>query len=103
MSYEDITKTTTVCTWYEVGTNKLIGKLGTHIPLDSLSNLNRTDNVLQPFSRTINLNNYQVSVVEKPAAVRFANPQKVRMEIRYGRDDSVYRLVAVVVDYVKAP
>lgn len=56
-----------------------------------------------PFSRTINLNNYQASVVEKPAAVRFANPQKVRMEIRYGRDDSVYRLVAVVVDYVKAP
>lgn len=56
-----------------------------------------------PFSRTINLNNYQTSVVEKPAAVRFANPQKVRMEIRYGRDDSVYRLVAVVVDYVKAP
>ena len=102
-TYDDISNTITGSTWYEVGTNKLIGRLGTHIPLDSLSNLNRNDNVLQPFSRTINLNNYQVSVVEKPAAVRFANPQQVRMEIRYGRDDSVYRLVAVVVDYVKAP
>lgn len=56
-----------------------------------------------PFSRTINLNDYPVSVVEKPAAVRFANPQQVRMEIRYGRDKSVYKLIGVVVDYVKAP
>lgn len=68
-----------------------------------ISEYKKFDSLKAPFSRTINLNDYQASVVEKPAAVRFANPQKVRMEIRYGRDDSVYRLVAVVVDYVKAP
>lgn len=57
----------------------------------------------EPFSRTINLNKYVVSTVEKPAYLRHSNPQKIRMEIRYGRDKSVYELVGVVVDYVKAP
>lgn len=56
-----------------------------------------------PFSRTINLNDYQEDLVEKPAYTRVANPSKVRMEIRYGRDNSIYQLVEVKVDYIKAP
>lgn len=56
-----------------------------------------------PFSRTISLNDYKVSTVEKPAYLRHSNPQKVRMEIRYGKDNSVYELVEVRVDYVKSP
>lgn len=56
-----------------------------------------------PFSRTINLNDYQEDLVEKPAYTRVANPSKVRMEIRYGRDNSIYQLVEVRVDYIKAP
>ena len=85
-------------TWYELNS-------GTKVEAATKDNVEEVSaNKLEtPFSRTINLNDYQASVVEKPAAVRIANPQKVRMEIRYGRDDSVYRLVAVVVDYVKAP
>lgn len=57
----------------------------------------------EPFSRTISLNKYVVNTVEKPAYLRHSNPQKVRMEIRYGKDDSVYELVEVRVDYVKSP
>lgn len=57
----------------------------------------------EPFSRTISLNKHVVNTVEKPAYLRHSNPQKVRMEIRYGKDDSVYELVEVRVDYVKSP
>lgn len=57
----------------------------------------------EPFSRTISLNKYVVNTVEKPAYLRHSNPQKVRMEIRYGKDNSVYELVEVRVDYVKSP
>lgn len=44
-----------------------------------------------------------VSLVEKPTAIRASNPSNVRLEIRYGRDDSVFQLKEVVVDYVKSP
>ena len=57
----------------------------------------------EPFSRTISLNKHVVNTVEKPAYLRHSNPQKVRMEIRYGKDNSVYELVEVRVDYVKSP
>lgn len=84
-------------TWYEMNSNTKV-EGATKYNVQDISG-----KVEAPFSRTINLNDYQVSVVEKPAAVRFANPQQVRMEIRYGRDKSVYQLIGVVVDYVKAP
>ena len=45
----------------------------------------------------------EVSLVEKPIAVRAANPSNVRCEIRYGRDDSLFQLVEVQIDYVKSP
>lgn len=86
-------------TWYSAENDSQIPNFNPN----QASELKQSASLKAPFSRTINLNDYQASVVEKSAAVRFANPQKVRMEIRYGRDDSVYRLVAVVVDYVKAP
>lgn len=43
------------------------------------------------------------SVVEREAGVRYGNPTNVRMEIRYGHDDSIFELVGVFVDYIKAP
>ena len=36
-----------------------------------------------------------VSLVEKPIALRAGNPSQVRMEIRYGRDDSLFQLKEV--------
>ncbi len=44
-----------------------------------------------------------VSLVEKPIALRAGNTSNVRMEIRYGKDDSLFQLKEVQVDYVKSP
>lgn len=59
------------------------------------------------FQRAFKLKNGEVSkdisLVEKPTAVRVANPSNVRCEIRYGKDDSLFQLVEVQIDYVKCP
>lgn len=56
------------------------------------------------FPRTITLNDDTViSTVERETAQRYGNASKVRCEIRYGRDNSVYQLEKVFIDYIKAP
>ena len=44
-----------------------------------------------------------VDSVERPAAQRFGNASQVRLEIRYGKDDSLFELASVYVDYIKTP
>lgn len=41
--------------------------------------------------------------IEKIAEHRFGNKGKVRMEIRYGKDDTLFKLNKVYIDYLKAP
>lgn len=54
--------------------------------------------------RTINLNGFtNKSVVEREAGVRYGNSSSVRCEIRYGKDNSVFELQSVQIDYIKAP
>lgn len=58
------------------------------------------------FPRKINLGtpiNQDVSTVERETANRYGNSSKVRMEIRYGHDSSVFTLEKVYVDYIKTP
>ena len=61
------------------------------------------------FPRTINLklaeNNIisDVSLTVKPESIRISNPVQVRCEIRYGKDNRVYQLKQVNVDYIKSP
>ena len=59
------------------------------------------------FNRTIKLQDAlgesEESVVDKPTAIRVSNPTAVRCEIRYGMDDSVYKLVEVQIEYLKSP
>lgn len=57
------------------------------------------------FPRSINLINgkQNISTVEKESGVRYGNPRGIRMEIRYGQDNSVFILEKVLVDYIKAP
>ena len=68
---------------------------------------NTSDGAGSNFQRTFKLKNGEVSkdisLVEKPTAVRVANPSNVRCEIRYGKDDSLFQLVEVQIDYVKSP
>ena len=65
------------------------------------------ENAGSNFQRTFQLKQGEVtkniSLVEKPTAVRVANPSNVRCEIRYGKDDSLFQLVEVQIDYVKSP
>lgn len=39
----------------------------------------------------------------KTAEQRYGNKSKVRMEIRYGKDDTLFKLNKIYVDYLKAP
>lgn len=43
------------------------------------------------------------TLVEKSAGTRYGNRSKVRMEIRYGVDNSLFTLNKVYIDYLKAP
>ena len=43
------------------------------------------------------------SNIERAAQVRYGNASKVRLEVRYGTDDSVFTLVKVYIDYLKTP
>ena len=50
-----------------------------------------------------NNSNDVVSTVERATAYRYGNVSPVRLELRYGKDSSVFELVEVQVDYIKAP
>lgn len=43
------------------------------------------------------------SLVEKNAAIRYGNASNVRMEIRYGKDNSIFVLQNILIDYLKVP
>lgn len=58
------------------------------------------------FPRTITLgtpDNRTVSTVQKDTGTRYGNSSSVRMEIRYGHDNSVFELEKVFIDYIKTP
>lgn len=54
-------------------------------------------------SLIINSSIEDYSNVEKNEPQRYGNTSRVRMEIRYGKDDSIFKLDKVYVDYLKAP
>lgn len=54
--------------------------------------------------RTITLNDKtKDDVVERTAGHRYGNASNVRLEIRYGKDDSIFQLESIWVDYLKTP
>ena len=77
------------------GISKSTSKIAATTGVEGLSN----------FPRTIKLNGGEnsIDVVERETAYRYGNASKVRMEIRYGHDDTVFTLVKVFVDYIKTP
>lgn len=60
------------------------------------SNFPRTIKLGKPDSRT-------VSTVDRDTGTRYGNASNVRMEIRYGHDNSVFSLEKVFIDYIKSP
>lgn len=63
----------------------------------------QNSNFQRTFKLKIEETEQQVSLVEKPIALRAGNTSNVRCEIRYGKDDSLFQLVEVQIDYVKCP
>lgn len=55
------------------------------------------------FPRTIQLDGTNTTLIEDVPGLRHANASQVRCEIRYGRDNTVYHLDKVFIDYIKAP
>ena len=55
------------------------------------------------FPRFINVNNLKESNIVKYAGQRYGNASNVRLEIRYGKDSSVFQLIGIQIDYIKAP
>lgn len=53
--------------------------------------------------KTINLLESPYSAVERGQNIRYGNVSQVRLEIRYGTDDSVFELKNVYIDYLKTP
>lgn len=92
-----------------------LSKLYGVIPSDSETGLgggvDDTENKRKSnFKRTITLGKpitddgvSTISAVEREAGIRYGNPSNVRMEIRYGTDDSIFTLKKVFIDYLKTP
>lgn len=84
------------------------GFSGTDVSGAGYNVTNSESNEGSNFQRTFKLDDgseegKEVSLVEKPTAVRFGNTSNVRCEIRYGKDDSLFQLAEVQIDYVKCP
>lgn len=95
---EHIAQDDTIATMYYPDPEDTIGMIKDDKTLQSGSNFPRTFKLDFGNNTTEN-----VSLVEKPIGLRAGNPSNVRMEIRYGKDDSVFQLKEVQVDYVKSP
>ncbi len=64
----------------------------TYNTIDSQNNIN-----------FINSSTGEIENVQRVAENRYGNKSQVRMEIRYGKDDSTFKLSLVYIDYLKAP
>ena len=54
-------------------------------------------------SRSIKIGEKEESLVERNIGHRFGNASTVRCEIRYGKDDSIFQLQSIHIDYLKSP
>lgn len=62
-----------------------------------------TTTVTGGLPKTIKIGSSAVDAVERSGQIRFGNTSQVRMEIRYGKDTSLFELANVYIDYLKTP
>lgn len=53
--------------------------------------------------RVLHTNYGDLDLVEKNAVHRYGNASNVRLEVRFGKDDSLFQLDSIYVDYIKTP
>ena len=63
----------------------------------------KVGDIIGGLPKTITIGKQSKSLIEKEAANRYGNASPVRMEIRYGKDKSVFELDKIYVDYIKTP
>ena len=83
----------------EIPTNPLqtgtsLGPLGKGTDVSAATNL--------PRSISLSGGTTTVNMVEKEAGVRFGNQSQVRIEVRTGKDSSIFQLEDLYIDYIKA-
>lgn len=78
-------------------TNPYDGTNGTDLTNSSSSQLSGG------LPKTIKLTNGTADNVERESQLRFGNVSPVRLEIRYGKDNSLFKLEKVFIDYIKTP
>lgn len=62
------------------------------------------ENMESGLPKTILLsNNSESDLVEKTAEYRYGNVSNVRLEIRYGKDNTLFELTNIFIDYLKTP
>ena len=81
--------------------NQATANSGTDIT--SATTSDGTTTVTGGLPKTIKIGNNAVDAVERSGQIRFGNTSQVRMEIRYGKDTSLFELVNVYIDYLKTP
>ena len=74
------------------------GVLGTGTDAEHLSADKTTG-----LSRTLLTTNGEIDAVEKHSGIRYGNSTTPRLEIRYGKDNSLFVLKDVYIDYIKTP
>lgn len=85
---------------HNVNTSDLVP---TNPETDMVGDYNVPENSNLPRTIVLNGSKATANAVEKETAYRYGNASKVRCEIRYGRDDTVFELQKVLIDYIKAP
>ena len=97
-------------TSHKVGKRKEDGKYqetnvegGTDITSATYDSATNTTEISGGLSPMIVIGGNEVSNVERVGQIRYGNVSPVRMEIRYGKDNSLFELVEVYVDYLKTP
>ena len=84
--------------------NSSFSKVVNYVPVEAATTLPESLNT----PNKVNVKDFLGSVkahslVEKEAGYRYGNSSNVRLQIRYGQDDTVFKLKKVLVDYIKTP
>ena len=88
--------------YYNLDTTEFIIDLDGHgTPIVNSDSINLFEKF--KFKNGNNRESIDISPVEKAAKVRYGNASDVRIEIRYGADDSLFELKKVYIDYLKTP
>lgn len=83
-----------------------------NLPTNVISNNNKLDlkvtgtdpeSESKGMPTTLDISQFTGSFYNKEAGLRYGNSSNVRIEIRYGNDDSTFKLEGILMDYLKTP